>query len=58
MALVVKNLSASLGDARDMDLNPGLKDPLEEQMASHSSIFAWEIQIGRASCRERVLTTV
>ena len=40
---MVKNLSASLGDARDMDLNPGLKDPLEEQMASHSSIFAWEI---------------
>ena len=40
---MVKNLSASLGDARDMDSSPGLKDPLEEQMASHSSIFAWEI---------------
>ena len=35
--------SANLGDARDMDSNPGLKDPLEEQMAIHSSIFAWEI---------------
>ena len=43
MALVVKNLPASSGDARDADLIPGLEDPLEESMATHSSILAWRI---------------
>ena len=48
----------------------GWEDPLEEEMATHSSTFAWRIpmdrgalsaysswsgkEIGRASCRERV----
>ena len=40
MALVVKNLPANAGDTRDMGLIPGSEDPLEEEMANHSSILA------------------
>ena len=29
--------------ARDSGLIPGWEDPLEEEMATHSSILAWEI---------------
>ena len=36
---VVKNLPAHAGDA---GLIPGSKDPLEEEMATHSSILAWK----------------
>ena len=43
MALVVKNLPASAGDLRDKGLIPGLGRPLEEGMATHSSILAWSI---------------
>ena len=43
MALVVKNPPANAGYIRDMDSIPGLEDPLEEGMATHSSIFAWRI---------------
>ena len=44
---VVKNMTANAGDAGDMI--PGLgrslgwEDPLEEEMATHSSILAWKI---------------
>ena len=38
----VKNLSWHAGDARDVSLIPGQEDPLEEKMATHSSIFAWK----------------
>ena len=41
---MVKNLPANAGDVKDIkDVVPylGLKDPLEEGMASHSSILAW-----------------
>ena len=31
------------GDAGDGRLVPGLEDPLEKGMATHSSILAWEI---------------
>ena len=31
------------GDMRDMSSFPGQEDPLEEEMAAHSSILAWEI---------------
>ena len=41
MALVVKNLPADAGDARDVGL--GQEDPLEEGMATHSSILIWRI---------------
>ena len=36
----VTNLLANAGDA---GLIPGGEEPLEEEMATHSSILAWEI---------------
>ena len=39
-ATVVKNLPAN---ARDMSSIPGQEDPLEEEMATLSSVLAWEI---------------
>ena len=41
---VVKNLPANVGDAGS---NPGLGRPLEKEMATHSSILAWEIPRNR-----------
>ena len=43
VALVVKNLPAIAGDIRDLGSTPGQKDPLEEGMATHSSVLAWRI---------------
>ena len=43
MALVVKSLSTNAGHIRDADLIPGQEDPLEEGMATHSSVLAWRI---------------
>ena len=43
MALVVKNLPANSGDFRDEGSNLGQEDPLEEGMATHSSILVWRI---------------
>ena len=43
MALAVENLSASSGDVRDSVQSLGREDPLEEGMATHSSILAWII---------------
>ena len=47
MALVVKNLPAKAGDIRDLIpewvQSLGWEDPLEEGMATHSSILAWKI---------------
>ena len=40
---VVKTLPASAGDARDLGSIPGRQDPLEKEMATHSSILAWKI---------------
>ena len=42
-ALVVKNPPAVAGDLRDVGLIPGHEDPLEEGMATHSSILTWRI---------------
>ena len=47
LVLVVKRPPANVGDARDVGSIPDREDPLEEGMAIHSSIFAWEI-----SCTE------
>ena len=33
----------SAGNAGDLGLILGWEDPLEKEMATHSSIFAWEI---------------
>ena len=38
---VVKNLPANAGDAEILSL--GWEDPLKKEMATHSSILAWEI---------------
>ena len=43
MALEVNNLPASAGDIRDTGSMLGQEDPLEEGMATHSSILAWRI---------------
>ena len=44
VVLVVKNLPAcNAGAAGDLGLIPGLGRSLEEGMATHSSILAWEI---------------
>ena len=40
---LIKNLLANAGDTRDTGLIPGWGRPLEEAMATHSSILAWEI---------------
>ena len=37
------NLPTYEGDARDLGSIPEWEDPLEEEMATHSSILAWEI---------------
>ena len=39
MTLVVKNQVANAGDVRSL----GWEDPLEEGMATHSSILVWRI---------------
>ena len=41
--LVVENLPESAGDAGNLGSSLGSKDPLEEKMAAHSTILAWEI---------------
>ena len=46
MARVVKNLptiSGDIGDLIEEDAGLGQEDPLEEGMATHSSILAWRI---------------
>ena len=40
---MVKNLPAIAGNARDAVRSLGQEDPLEEGMATHSSILAWKI---------------
>jgi len=39
----VKNLPVNAGEAGDVGSIPVQKDPLEKEMATHSSILAWEI---------------
>ena len=41
--LVVKNPPVNAGDVRDTGSTGGQEDPLEECVATHSSIFAWRI---------------
>ena len=43
VALLVKNPPADAGDTRDAVQSLGGEDPLEEEMATHSSILAWRI---------------
>ena len=43
MALLVKNLPASEGNAGDTVRSVDQADPLEGEMATHSSALAWRI---------------
>ena len=43
MVRVVENPSANAGDIRGTMKSLGQEDPLEEGMATHSSILAWRI---------------
>ena len=43
MMLVVKNTPANAGDIKEIAGSLGLEDPLEEGMATHSSIHAWRL---------------
>ena len=40
---MVKNPPANAGDIRHMGSIPGLEDPMEEEIATHSSILVWRI---------------
>ena len=40
---MIQNPPTNAGDAIDAGSVPGLKDPLEKEMATQSSIFTWEI---------------
>ena len=40
---VVKNPPVNSGNSRNMGSVPGKEDPLEKEMATHSSILAWDI---------------
>ena len=54
LVLVVKNLPRNAGDIWDVGLIPGLEDPLEKEMATHSSVLCWRIpwveEPGRLQC--------
>ena len=43
MALVVKNLPVSVEDVKRRVRSLVWEDPLEKEMATHSSILAWRI---------------
>ena len=43
VVLVVKNPPANSEYIREVGSVPGWEDPLEEEMATHSSILAWRI---------------
>ena len=46
---MVKNPPATAGDVRDTGAIPGLGRSLEEEMATHSSIFVWRISMDRGA---------
>ena len=50
LAIVVKNLLANAGDKGDMGSILGQEGPLEEEMATHSSILAWRIPWTEGPC--------
>ena len=54
MVPVVKNLPASAKDIRDMVLSQHQEDPLEEGMATHSSILPWRIPMDPGTSRATV----
>ena len=55
VVLVVKDPPAN---ARDMGSMPGGEETLEEEMATHSSILAWRIPMGRGTWQATVHAVV
>ena len=51
-----KESACNAGDAGDMSLSLGRVDPLEEVMATHSSILTWRILMDRGGCKESAMT--
>ena len=49
VALVVKNPRTNVGDVGTWVWSWGWEDPLEEEMATHSSILAWKIPMDRGA---------
>ena len=45
----IKTLPANAGDLRDMAQSLGREDPLEDGMATYSSILAWRIPMARGA---------
>ena len=43
VAQCIKNSPANSGDAGDRVCSLGWEDPLEKEMATHSSVLAWRI---------------
>ena len=43
MVVVVKNLSANVGDVRDAGLIPGLERSLEEGVATRFNFLTWRV---------------
>ena len=41
--VLVKNMPANAEDVRDVGSISGQEDPLEKEMATHSSILAWRV---------------
>ena len=54
MVLVVKNLTAHPGETKDLIQSLGGEDPLEEGMATHSSILAWRISTDGGAWRATI----
>ena len=46
---MVKSLPTNVGDIRDVVRSLGQEDPLEEGMATHSSILVWRIPMDRGA---------
>ena len=51
MVLVVKNLPTNSGNVTKVGSIPGGEDPLEEGMATHSSVVAFRIPMDRVAWR-------
>ena len=41
--MVVENPPANTGDMRDVESVSGLRNPLEYEVVTHSSVLAWKI---------------
>ena len=46
MALVINNSPANAGNIRGTGSSLGQEDPLEQEIATHSSILSWRKKLG------------